>query len=286
MAQAADGLGFHRYWIGEHHSQYQCANPLLLATVLAGLTARIRLGTGGVCLGYGNPYRIAEDARLANYLFPGRLDLGVARGLPYAPALLAALGGGGAGGSELQVSFAERAEAVHQYVTGRLPTGHPLAGSELHLEPGPPVWILGNSPASARLAARLGAGFCISLHHRPELEGARAAIADYTAAFSPSPEFPEPATIAVVSGVCAETAADAEAAAARIAGQAADGGIALAAAPLFVGDPAACAEKLTDVAGRLAIDELMILDFLAESWPMRLRMYELLAMALGPRPAA
>ncbi len=251
------------------------------------MTARLRLGTGGVCLGYGNPYRIAEDARLANYLFPGRLDLGVARGLPYRPALLAALGGGGgAGGSELPGSFAARAEAVHQYVTGRLPSGHPLAGTELHLEPGPPVWILGNSPASARLAARLGAGFCISLHHGPELEGARAAVAEYAAAFSPSPEFPEPATIAVVSGVCAETAADAEAAAARIAGGAADGGIALAAAPFFVGDPAACAEKLTDLAHRLGLDELMILDFLADSWPMRLRMYELLAMALGLRPAA
>jgi alkanesulfonate monooxygenase SsuD/methylene tetrahydromethanopterin reductase-like flavin-dependent oxidoreductase (luciferase family) len=252
------------------------------------LTARIRLGTGGVCLGYGNPYRIAEDARLANYLFPDRLDLGLARGLPYPPALLAALGGGGAGASasELPGSFAARAEAVHQYVTGRLPSGHPLAGTELHLDPGPPVWILGNSPASARLAARLGAGFCISLHHGPGLEGARAAVAEYAAAFAPSPEFPEPAAIAVASGVCAETAADAEAVAARIAGGAADGGLALAAAPFFVGDPATCAEKLTDLAGRLAIDELMILDFLAESWPMRQRMYELLATALGLQPAA
>jgi len=246
----------------------------------------MRLGTGGVCLGYGNPYRIAEDARLASYLFPDRLDLGLAQGLPYPPALLSALRGGGAGGSEPPGSFAARAEAVHQYVTGRLPGGHPLAGTELHLDPGPPVWILGTSPASARLAARLGAGFCISLHHRPELEGARAAIAEYGAAFAPSPEFPEPATIAVVSGVCAETAAAAEAAAARIAAQAGDGGTVPAAALSFVGDPAACAEKLTDLAGRLAVDELMILDFLTESWPLRLRMYELLAKALGLQPAA
>jgi alkanesulfonate monooxygenase SsuD/methylene tetrahydromethanopterin reductase-like flavin-dependent oxidoreductase (luciferase family) len=256
---------------------------LLLATVLAGLTARIRLGTGGVCLGYGNPYRIAEDARLASYLFPGRLDLGLARGLPYPPALLSALAGGSGG---LPGSFEARADAVHQYVTGRLPSGHPLAGTALHLEPGPPVWILGNSPASARLAARLGAGFCISLHHRPALEPARAAIAEYAAAFSPSPEFPEPATIAVVSGVCAEASADAEAVAARIAEEPADGGIARAAAPFFVGSPAACAEKLTDLARRLAIDELMILDFLSESWPMRLRMYELLARELRLEPGA
>jgi alkanesulfonate monooxygenase SsuD/methylene tetrahydromethanopterin reductase-like flavin-dependent oxidoreductase (luciferase family) len=246
----------------------------------------MRLGTGGVCLGYGNPYRIAEDARLASYLFPDRLDLGLAQGLPYPPALLSALGGGGAGGSEIPASFAARAEAVHQYVTGRLPSGHPLAGTELHLDPGPPVWILGTSPASARLAARLGAGFCISLHHRPEPVAARAAVAEYAAAFAPSPEFPEPAAIAVVSGVCAEMAAEAEALAAGIAAQAADGGNVPAAALSFAGDPAACAEQLTDLAGRLAVDELMVLDFLADSWPLRLRMYELLAMTLGSRPAA
>lgn len=173
---------------------------------------------------------------------------------------------------------------MHQYVTGRLPSGHPLTGTALHLEPGPPVWILGTSPASARLAARLGTGFCFSLHHNPAVEAARAAAAEYAAAFSPSPEFPEPATIAVVSGVCAETAAGAAAIAAQIAATAADSGIVGAAAPFFVGNPGECAEKLIGVARQLAIDELMILDFIAEAWRSRLRMYELLAGELILKP--
>jgi len=286
LAPAADRLGYHRYWLGEHHSQYQCANPLLLATVLAGLTGRIRVGTGGVCLSYNNAYRVAEDARLASYLFPGRLDLGVAPGLGYPPALLAALSGtegeGGEGGAAAPASsFEGRAAALHQYVTGRLPGGHPLAGTELYLEPGPPVWILGTSPASARLAARLGAGLCLSLHHSPSEAAARATAAEYAAAFSPSPEFPEPATIAVVSGVCADETSVAAAVAAEIAARAAaGGGPGTGGRPAFAGNPGDCAAALAGLARRLAVDELMILDFIAGQWDRRLRMYELLAGAL------
>jgi luciferase family oxidoreductase group 1 len=287
LVQAADALGFHRFWIGEHHSQYQCANPLLLATVLAGLTRRIRLGTGGVCLSYANPFRVAEDARLSHYLFPDRLDLGVARGLGYQQALLAALAGAEGGGPT--DSFAARATALHQYVTGRLPSGHPLAGVPLYLEPGPPVWILGTSAASARLAGALGAGFCLSLHHSPVLEGARRAVAEYAAAFSPSPEFPEPAAIAVVSGVCAETAAAAAALAAdgrgpsddRPAGGGPGAGPGAGGEPFFVGGPAECAGALDGLARQLDVDEVMILDFIAGQWDRRLRMYQLLAGELG-----
>jgi luciferase family oxidoreductase group 1 len=274
MAPAAERLGFHRYWLGEHHSRYQCANPLLLATVLAGLTERMRIGTGGVCLDYATPYRVAEDARLAAYLFPDRLDLGLARGLGYPAPLHAALGGGGAGGAE---SFAARATAVHQFVTGRLPSGHPLEGTELHLEAGPPVWILGTSPSTARLAAALGAGLCLSLHHAPDEAAARAAIAEYRTAFAPSPEFAAPAVLAVMSGVCAEDSPTAVALAAEIAARAGAG--AGAGRPGFAGDPGECAALLTALAARLDLDELMILDFL-DDWDRRTRMYELLAGAL------
>ena len=277
LAPAAERLGFHRYWLGEHHSRYQCANPLLLATVLAGLTERMRIGTGGVCLDYATPYRVAEDARLAAYLFPDRLDLGLARGLGYPAPLHAALGGGdggggGAGGAE---SFAARATAVHQFVTGRLPGGHPLEGTELHLEAGPPVWILGTSPSAARLAATLGAGLCLSLHHAPDEAAARVAIAAYRAAFAPSPEFAAPAVLAVVSGVCAEDGPTAVALAAEIAARAGAAG----GPPGFAGNPGECAALLTALAARLDLDELMILDFL-DDWERRARMYELLAGAL------
>ena len=279
LARVADALGFHRYWLGEHHSQYQCANPLLLATVLAGLTERIRVGTGGVCLTYNNPYRVAEDARLASYLFPDRFDLGVARGLPYEPALWEALAGRD---SEAPAEpFDGAATALHQYVTGRLPSGHPLAGTPLYLEPGPPVWILGGSPASARLAGGLGAGFCVSLHHQPRVEAASAALAEYAASFSPSPEFPRPAAMVVVSGVCGESAAAAAALAEGIRAAPGEGGPAGGGSPFFGGGPAECAAQLAGLAARLEVEEVMVLDLIAGQWEARVRMYELLAGALG-----
>ncbi len=291
LAPMAEKMGYHRYWLGEHHTANQCANPLLLGTVLAGLTASLRIGSGGACLNCTNAWRLAEDARLVSYLFPDRFDLGLARGLEYAPALAAALVESAAGMGP--GTFAERASTVHQFVTGRLPADHPLAATPLHLETGPPVWILGTSLATARLAAGLGAGLCVSLHHSRDEEGARAAIAEYRAAFAPSPEFPAPATIVVVSGVCADTAAEADAIAAAIerhrpahpslpaltANRRAAAHPAIGATS-FVGDAASCADRLTALAGRLGTEELMILDFIGKPWPKRRRMYELLQEAL------
>jgi len=299
LVQRADALGYHRYWLGEHHSPDQCANPLLLATVLAGLTERIRVGSGGVCLRYWAPYRLAEDARLACYLFPDRLDLGVTKGLRYEPeALQQALGGD----AEFKVhSYEEQMTALHQHLTGRLPDGHPLAGLPPYLEEGPPLWILGGSAATARLAARLGAGFCLSLHHAPDVESARAVIAEYVATFAPSPELPRPQAVAALSGICAATrgealklAAESAAVAGGGAGAGADGGTGdggrapgeLASQVAvgrrhFFGEPEECADSLAALAGRLGVEELMVLDFIYGHWQGRCRMYELLAEACG-----
>jgi alkanesulfonate monooxygenase SsuD/methylene tetrahydromethanopterin reductase-like flavin-dependent oxidoreductase (luciferase family) len=81
----ADDLGYARLWLGEHHSHWQCTNPLLLGALLAATSGGIRIGSGGVCLDYQSPLRIAEDARLIEYMLPGRFDLGVTRGLKLPP---------------------------------------------------------------------------------------------------------------------------------------------------------------------------------------------------------
>jgi luciferase family oxidoreductase group 1 len=272
LAPLAEEMGYHRYWLGEHHSANQCANPLLLGTVLAGLTSTLRIGSGGACLNCTNAWRLAEDARLVSYLFADRFDLGLARGLDYTPALAAALTDSAA--ALAPGAFAERATAVHQYVTGRLPADHPLASTPLHLDAGPPVWILGTSLATARLAAGLGAGLCVSLHHSRDEAGARAALVEYRTAFAPSPEFPAPAAI------CAETAADASAIAAALGRQSAASAPSFLGATSFVGDAAYCAETLTALAERLGAEELMVLDFIGKPWKKRVRMYELLQEAL------
>jgi alkanesulfonate monooxygenase SsuD/methylene tetrahydromethanopterin reductase-like flavin-dependent oxidoreductase (luciferase family) len=85
----------------------------------------------------------------------------------------------------------------------------------------------------------------------------------------------------VVSGVCAETAAAAAAVAEGLADPDGGGGPAVAGKPFFTGSPGECAEKLVDLAGRLEVEEVMILDFIAGQWQRRVRIYELIAGALG-----
>ena len=81
LARAAEQLGFHRYWLAEHHSIAALADPcpeILLARVAAE-TSRIRVGTGGVLLPYYSPLKVAEVFRMLEALYPGRVDLGIGR---------------------------------------------------------------------------------------------------------------------------------------------------------------------------------------------------------------
>src|ERR1700753_694468 len=150
LVQEADRLGYRRYWMGEHHSRWQCSNPLLLGALLAATSDGIRVGSGGVCLAFQSPYKIAEDARLIEFMVPGKFDLGVARGLRLEPELL---GAGLAGTPE---------ERVRHHV-----------------------------------------GFFFALHHALPGQDQAEIFAEYRAAFVPSPEFPQPAAILVVTVACA-----------------------------------------------------------------------------------
>src|SRR5258708_40253129 len=99
LMAAADQSGYRRYWLGEHHSDHQCPNPLLLGALLAATSEGIRVGSGGVCLDYRNPYQVAEDARLLEFMVPKRFDLGVTRGLKLTPGLPQAMLDGRPAGS-------------------------------------------------------------------------------------------------------------------------------------------------------------------------------------------
>src|SRR5262245_44367280 len=82
VAVRADQLGFHRFWLAEHHSStIGHASPELLVPVVAGMTERIRVGTAGILLSFKSPLAIANDFRLLSTLFSGRIDLGLGRGL-------------------------------------------------------------------------------------------------------------------------------------------------------------------------------------------------------------
>jgi luciferase family oxidoreductase group 1 len=278
FAGELDDLGYHRYWLGEHHSAGQCANPLLLGALIAATTSGIRVGSGGVCLSFHSPYRVAEDARLIESLLPGRYDLGVTRGLRNdGPVMTAVLDGRS---FDALPDYGGKFADLHGYVTGRLPADHPLHGAGLPAG-GPPIWHLGVGMESARLAARFGTGFCFSLHHAPAESDGGAPIEEYRRRFQPSPEHPVPAVIVVVSCLCAPTEAEARGYERERAG-APD-----LLAPNVVGSPERCAEAFDRIGRRLQAAEIMILDLLgSHHFDARLEMYGLLARQCGLVPRA
>src|SRR5262245_60191882 len=81
LARLADGLGFTRYWVAEHHNLPSIASsaPDIMIGQIAATTARIRVGSGGVMLPNHAPLMVAERFKVLEALFPGRIDLGIGR---------------------------------------------------------------------------------------------------------------------------------------------------------------------------------------------------------------
>src|SRR6266702_1739353 len=81
LAQYAEKWGYHRYWLAEHHSSRSLASatPEMLIGEVANRTSRIRVGSGGVMLSHYSPLKVAENFRMLETLFPGRIDLGIGR---------------------------------------------------------------------------------------------------------------------------------------------------------------------------------------------------------------
>lgn len=265
LVSEAARSGYTRYWVGEHHSirpNGQCTNPLLLGLLLAGATNDgIRIGSGGVCLGYHPPYRIAEDARSIEFLMPGRFDLGVTQGMGLPPALREAVVQQ-AGGQ----SYYDKLADLHGLLTGRLAANHSLYSDQC--PPAPPLWVLGNNQRSAEWAGKHGVGFCFSLHHAQVGCNARAVLGAYRRSFMPSPEFENPATILVVGTLWkprefpVEMARDFP-------------------HTLTVGSADECAEKLWEIGNDHGVNEVMVMDLDVEGTAKR---YRALAKAIGLRP--
>jgi luciferase family oxidoreductase group 1 len=199
FAQAADRLGFKRFWLAEHHNMpgiASAATAVVIAQV-AGATERIRVGSGGVMLPNHAPMVIAEQFGTLDALYPGRIDLGLGR----APG-----------------TDGETARALRRYFEGadRFPQdvmelqaflGDPVAGQRVTAWPGAgskvPLWLLGSSLFSAELAAHLGLPFAFASHFAPEL--LMQALQTYRAGFRPSAVLEAPYAMAVVNVFAAET---------------------------------------------------------------------------------
>ncbi len=162
LAQQAETLGYHRFWIAEHHNTPQLASPspeLLIAWIL-GQTRRIRVGSGGVMLQHYSPYKVAENFNLLAAIAPGRVDLGVGKapgGLPLSTRAL-----------QLGLSQQEKGDFADQLaqLDGWI---NPISQEEaVRATPLPQVpaagFLLGASAESARLAARLDWDFVFAAH--------------------------------------------------------------------------------------------------------------------------
>jgi luciferase family oxidoreductase group 1 len=205
LARLADELGYHRYWVAEHHGGPMLAGPSpeVLIGPIAAATERIRVGSGGVMLPHYSPLAVAESFSLLSGLFPGRIDLGVGR----------------AAGTDLMTTYAlqrdrrqaspddfpEQLSELLAHLEDSLPADHPFARISRSL-PGrpeaPEPWLLGSSRQSAIWAAQLGLPYAFA----DFINRDGAAIAtDYQRRFDPGVRLPAPRTAVATWALAADT---------------------------------------------------------------------------------
>jgi len=210
LARVVERLGYHRYWVAEHHSSAGLAGaaPEILVARLATETRALRIGSGGVMLSNYSPLKVAETFRLLETLYPGRIDLGIGRapGADYRTAQALRHGPGALGLEQFPAQIAD----LIGFLGDALPPGHPFAGVRAQPQgPGiPELWLLGSSSGSAAYAAHFGCA--LSFAHFITDEGGPAVMAAYRALFRPSPWLARPRGSIGVFVLCADSEAAAQ----------------------------------------------------------------------------
>jgi luciferase family oxidoreductase group 1 len=212
LARLADRLGYHRYWVAEHHGGPMLAGPSpeVLIGPIASATERIRVGSGGVMLPHYSPLKVAESFSVLAGLFPERIDLGLGRASGTDPLTQYALQRDRRDAAP--DDFPDQLVELLAYLNGSFPAGHRFARlAELPGRPETPEpWLLGSSAQSAIWAGQLGLPYAFADFISPDN---REIAADYRARFQPSERHRFPMT-AVAAWVLA---ADDEAEAWRLA---------------------------------------------------------------------
>jgi luciferase family oxidoreductase group 1 len=210
LAELADALGYHRYWVAEHHATpaLACAAPEVLIGAIAARTSRLRVGSGGVMLPHYSPLKVAETFSSLSGLYPERIDLGLGRAPGTDPMTMLALQR-----DRRQAApddFIEQLVELLGLLEDRLPPSHPFARHARTL-PGlperPEPWLLGSSPQSALWAAELGLPYSFADFINPE--GA-AIAADYRGRFIDSERLGAPLVSVGVIAICADSDEEAE----------------------------------------------------------------------------
>jgi luciferase family oxidoreductase group 1 len=288
LARVAEAAGMHRYWVAEHHNMAAVAatNPPVLIAMLAAATATMRIGSGGVMLPNHAPLVVAEQFALLEAAYPGRIDLGIGRAPGSDPVTSFALRHNGP-----ETADANRFDEVVDNVLAMLsPEGvglqvqgrsYPLRATPQAVGV-PEVWLLGSSDYSARLAAAKGLPYVFAHHFSGE--GTAPILDLYRSGFRPSDQLAAPKTFLTVNVVVAATQDEAERlarpqllamVALRTGGELtaqlsveqaertvlAESHVALAEqmrTRWVVGTPERAYAKLTELAARYGVDEVMV----------------------------
>ena len=209
LAKYCDSLGLNRFWLAEHHgsSSFAGCSPEILIPSLASQTESIRVGSGGVMLMHYSPYKVAENFRLLESLFPDRIDLGLGR----APGSDAYQAGALAYGSKTTGPefFTTKMNDLKSFLEGSVSSTQSF--ESVNVTPGlgeiPEVWLLVSSRQGAEYAAHFGLPMSLAYFIDPSC----ADLADvYRDNFQPSIFAKEPRISLGVFSICADTDKEAE----------------------------------------------------------------------------
>ena len=301
LARHCDALGYQRYWVSEHHNSNSIVGtaPEVLMAAIAATTQRIRVGSAGVMLPHYSALKVAEQFRVLEGIAPGRIDLGVGRA-PGSDRLTAMALNPYANAAD---EFPQQVIDLQAWLAGTpLQEGHPFRSIKAHpLGPTiPELWILGSSDYGAQLAAHFGLPYAFA-YFFTEGRGVEQALDLYRRNYRPSERHPRPQATICVWALAADTEAEArrllmtrehwrigfeqglrnplvspEEAAAYPYTNAQRASIESLRRKAFVGTAEQVAGRLTELAERLGLDELVVVTWTHEPEP-RHRSYELLA---------
>jgi luciferase family oxidoreductase group 1 len=209
LAKRVDQLGYHRYWLAEHHAIAALADPCpeILLARLGAETRRIRVGTGGVLLPYYSAFRTAETFRMLEALYPGRIDLGIGRAPGGDMRTAQAVGGGRFPDAS---DFPEQVSHLRDLLAG---TARPVR-LQPEIDTAPEIWLLGSSDYSGALAAQLGLSFAFAHFINPR--GGDMVTRLYKEKFTQNFPGEKPHAIVCTFAIVAETDEEAERLAAPI----------------------------------------------------------------------
>ena len=303
LARHCDALGYHRYWVSEHHNNDSIVGtaPEVLMAAIAATTTRIRIGSAGVMLPHYSTLKVAEQFRVLEAIAPGRIDLGVGRA-PGSDRLTAfALNPH----SNAADTFPQQVQELDAWIScAPLPEGHPFRAIRANPRgpTRPQLWILGSSDYGAQLAAHFGLPYAFA-YFFTDGRGCDEALALYRRNYRPSERHPVPQATICVWALAADTDAEArrllatrefwrvgfergirtpllspDEAAAHPFSDAERSIIEALRRRALVGTADEVAARLTQLARRFELDELVIVTWTFDA-ASRHRSYELLAEA-------